>query len=255
MQSLIVSTRAVCALLLGVMPFLSPPKCAAGPYIIPSLTVNNSDVTETKWEDAEAGLKYDNFYIAGAADGKIANSFTSNLLGYNSISYTINAPEGQSFNITPSGTGQTTIQSNLSFQSLGSSDNSRWWGAMSVSFGGDSSLTLSFTQYVMFTSMYDSSGAPHRIDFQFMTDPISVPVSFSTITMSFAYAPGWDPGATLTYSPSGGSVLVGWQGDINGSDPGQYFNIGSVPEPTTAVLVLLVGAGWMVWKRRNVAII
>ncbi len=38
--------------------------------------------------------------------------------------------------------------------------------------------------------------------------------------------------------------------DFERSDGG--FRVASVPEPSTAGLVLLVGAGWMVWKRRKV---
>ena len=35
------------------------------------------------------------------------------------------------------------------------------------------------------------------------------------------------------------------------SNSGYGFRVASVPEPSTAGLVVLVGAGWMVWKRRK----
>jgi len=40
----------------------------------------------------------------------------------------------------------------------------------------------------------------------------------------------------------------------DGEDYGVGFRLASVPEPSTAVLVLLSGAGWLVWKRRKVTL-
>lgn len=213
----------------------------AGAQIVVGNEVTANDIVHSYFSDDFFGSTATDFLV-GQSNGATPVEFTANL-GANSVfTYTMSAPTGMAFTITPAAAGTTRLHSSLRWIS-GSYVNPQPVASVSIAFENLSGVAPGISDNNALIASPDGQ----TIVMEVLTDAIGTSISFTAFSISLHYS-GISSGS-LAYTLHDGDLTLS-SSDLS-ADPGQLISLSAVPEPALSALALGFAALGLVGLQRR----
>lgn len=222
-----------------------------------TITLDSINVTGTNINHAPEGIEdikdkivyLQDFFVGDGTNGESVPSFTCNLMADpdKKITFSLNAPPGEKITITPPDTGNVMIGGYIGFGDNNVSSSSY---PATVSFDGFQGTLPDFPERE--GNIFVDSNNPTGIRFDSgRSIALSGPVSFTAMHITIDYSSASCNNGPNTYDYTEGKIYARWEAAIGTSAPGQFASVEAVPEPSSAVLLMMGIFGLIVGFRRK----